>query len=106
MRVSVVIPALNAAPFISEAIDSCSAQAAGVSGIDLEILVVDNGSSDGTADLVRTRYGASVVLLAAAEPGAACARNSAAASTMQAVLGPRHSESTISRSVATVAAKP
>lgn len=75
MRVSVVIPALNAAPFISDAIDSCLGQARGAASLDLEILVVDNGSSDGTPDLIRHRYGAAVVLLAEAEPGIARARN-------------------------------
>jgi glycosyltransferase involved in cell wall biosynthesis len=75
MRVSIVIPALNAASFISDAIDSCLAQTAGTFAFDLEILVVDNGSTDGTADLVRRRYGAKVVLLAEPEPGIAHARN-------------------------------
>ena len=52
MRVSIVIPALNAASFISDAIDSCLAQTAGTFAFDLEILVVDNGSTDDTRAVV------------------------------------------------------
>ena len=46
--VSVLLPAKNAAPLIGEAIESLRAQ----SRIDWELLVADDGSSDGTADVV------------------------------------------------------
>ena len=46
--VSVCVPTYNGEPFLQAALDSASAQTFG----DLEILVVDDGSSDGTPALV------------------------------------------------------
>jgi glycosyltransferase involved in cell wall biosynthesis len=60
MNVTVVIPALNAARFVRDAVDSVLAQRGLRSGMSLEIIVVDNGSTDGTADVVRDAYGALV----------------------------------------------
>ncbi len=56
--VSVIIPALNAAPYIRMAIDSVLAQTHPV----LEVIVVDGGSKDGTQALVAA-YGEPVRLL-------------------------------------------
>jgi glycosyltransferase involved in cell wall biosynthesis len=70
--VSVVIPAYNAAGFIGETLDSVRAQTVR----DLEVLVVDDGSTDGTAGLVRRRY-PEVRLFTQANQGAAVARNTA-----------------------------
>lgn len=53
MRFSVIIPCYNDGVFAIEAIDSCLQQAA---GIDLEILFVDDGSRDGSFDLISMRY--------------------------------------------------
>ncbi len=51
-RVSIIVPAFNAAPFLAAALDSALAQEwpAG----DLEIVVVDDGSTDGTAAVIDT----------------------------------------------------
>lgn len=69
-RVSVVVPAHNAERYLAEALDSVFAQ-----GLDApEVVVVDDGSRDGTADLVR-RYGRGVRLVEQAQSGSAHARN-------------------------------
>jgi cellulose synthase/poly-beta-1,6-N-acetylglucosamine synthase-like glycosyltransferase len=53
-QVSVVIPAYNAASTIVRAIDSVLAQ----QGATLEIIIVDDGSSDRTVEVVQERIGA------------------------------------------------
>lgn len=68
--VSVVIPAWNVAAYIARAIDSVLAQTRPAQ----EILVVDDGSSDGTADIVRG-YGDRVRYIYQPQTGAAEARN-------------------------------
>lgn len=68
--VSVVIPAYNVASHIAEAIESVLAQ----DYPDLEIIVVDDGSSDDTADVVASRF-PRVHLIRKANGGAASARN-------------------------------
>jgi glycosyltransferase involved in cell wall biosynthesis len=55
VRVTVVIPAYNAGPFIEEAVSSCRLQ-----DIRSEVIVVDDGSTDNTADIAR-RSGARVM---------------------------------------------
>ena len=51
-RVSVILPAYNARPFIGRAIDSVLVQTEG----RFELLVVDDGSRDGTAEFVAEAY--------------------------------------------------
>lgn len=68
--ISVIIPAFNAADFITEAIESILAQTV----TDFEILVIDDGSSDATADIV-SRFGEPVRLLRQENGGPAKARN-------------------------------
>lgn len=51
-RVSVIVPAYNSRAFISRAIDSALAQTLP----ELEVLIVDDASSDGTADFVEAKY--------------------------------------------------
>ncbi len=68
--VSVIIPAYNAARFIGEALDSVRAQ----SVREVEVLVVDDGSTDGTEDCVRRRC-PEARLFTQANQGAAVARN-------------------------------
>jgi len=68
--VSVVIPCFNAERFIGSAIQSVLQQ----DWPALEVIVVDDGSSDGSAELVRRMF-PSVVLLQQANQGVAMARN-------------------------------
>ena len=56
--VSIIIPAYNAATLIEETLDSLLNQTHSA----IEIIVVDDGSTDNTADVVQ-RYGRSVILL-------------------------------------------
>ncbi len=46
MRISVIVPAYNEAATIAEALRRITAV-----GLDLEVVVVDDGSTDGTGDL-------------------------------------------------------
>jgi len=57
--VTVVIPAFNASKTIERAVDSALAQSFG----DHEIVVIDDKSTDDTAEIVRRRYGERVRLL-------------------------------------------
>lgn len=68
--VSVVIPVRDGAPFIAEAIDSVLAQ----SYRNLECIVVDDGSTDGTAEIV-SAYGDRVRSLTTGRGGVSVARN-------------------------------
>ena len=72
-NVSVIIPAYNAAQYIRETLDSVLAQ----TYRDREILVVDDGSTDDTLDVLRS-YGDQIVLLRQDNEGPAAARNLAA----------------------------
>lgn len=71
-RVSVVIPAYNRAAWLFEAIDSALAQ----TYRDIEIIVVDHGSTDGTGDAARARYGSRIRVITTPNcPLPACSRN-------------------------------
>ncbi len=69
-KISVVIPAYNAAEHICEAIESVLKQ----THPDLEVIVVDDGSKDGTGDLVRARFPL-VICITKPNGGASSARN-------------------------------
>ncbi len=69
--VSVVMPAYNARETVEEAIASALAQ----SHHPLEVIVVDDGSTDGTSDLIADRFGDRVRLLRMAHGGRSIARN-------------------------------
>ena len=68
--VSVIVPAFNVKAFIAEAIQSVEAQAYP----NVEILVIDDGSSDGTANFVEHRF-PHVRLFRKENGGSAAARN-------------------------------
>jgi GT2 family glycosyltransferase len=70
-QVSVIIPTHDRLRMLQDAIDSVLAQ----SYRDFEIIVVDDGSDDGTAEKIPARYGSAVRVLAQARRGVAAARN-------------------------------
>ena len=69
MRISVVIPVLNGAAFLAQAIRSARDQ----SLPPVEIIVADNGSTDASVDIARS-FGPPVQVISVAEPGATAAR--------------------------------
>ena len=71
--VSVIIPAYNAAATIGEALLSALDQ----TYRPLEIIVIDDGSTDATADIVQQRFGEQVKLLREPHCGRGSARNTA-----------------------------
>jgi glycosyltransferase involved in cell wall biosynthesis len=71
-RLSVVIPTWNRAGLVGDAVESALDQEGG----DLEVIVVDDGSTDGTAEVIERRFGKSVKLLRmATRSGVGAARN-------------------------------
>ncbi len=70
MRVSVIIPAYNAKTTIDETLTSLDSQ----TFRDFEVIVVDDGSSDGTAEYVRQRH-PGVNVFSQQNAGPAAARN-------------------------------
>ena len=69
--VSIIIPTYNRRRFVADAIDSGLAQTHG----NCEIIVVDDGSGDGTEGLLRERYGERIRLIRQANQGPGIARN-------------------------------
>ena len=70
-RVSVVIPACNAAAFVREAIDSALAQ----THPDIEVIAIDDGSTDGTPAILAA-YGDRIRVHRQPNTGVGAARNS------------------------------
>ena len=69
--VSVIIPTFNNRDVVCDAIDSCLRQ----SCVDREIIVVDDGSTDGTGQMLNTRYGTSIRYILQENTGLSGARN-------------------------------
>ncbi|MHC5141971.1 MAG: glycosyltransferase family 2 protein, partial [Planctomycetota bacterium] len=70
MKISVVIPAYNAEKHIARAIESVLAQTRPAD----EVIVIDDGSSDATAEVVRS-FGDKVIFIQQENAGASVARN-------------------------------
>jgi glycosyltransferase involved in cell wall biosynthesis len=70
MKVSAVIPVFNRRSYITRAIDSVMHQSVPVD----EILVVDDGSTDGTAEVIASRYGEAVCVIRQPNGGVSRAR--------------------------------
>ncbi len=68
--ISCIVPVFNGERYLGEALDSIFAQ----TYRPLEVIVVDDGSTDGTPDVV-ARYGEQVAYLKQANAGPAAARN-------------------------------
>ncbi|WP_295632377.1 glycosyltransferase family A protein [Novosphingobium sp.] len=73
--VSVLIPCFNAAPYVGAAIESVLAQ----TYTPIEVIVVDDGSTDGSAGVVAAFADRGVALVSQAKGSAAAARNAALA---------------------------
>lgn len=69
--VSVIIPTFNRRSMVSEAVESAISQDLGRT----EVIVVDDGSTDGTAELVRTRFREVRLVSVAKRSGRSAARN-------------------------------
>ena len=82
LRVSVIIPAFNAAEFLAEAVASVRAQDRAVA----EIIVVDDGSTDKTAKLAESLGNDICVLRHGRNQGLAIARNTGITSATGNVL--------------------
>ena len=69
--VSVIIPCKNAAPWLADAIRSCLGQTWSA----IEVIVVDNGSTDGSIAVAESMKGPKVRLAHCGKKGASAARN-------------------------------
>lgn len=73
IELSIIIPMYNAENYIEKCIESITA----CSSEEIEILIVDDGSSDGSVEIVKERmhYDARIRLLRQENSGVSCARN-------------------------------
>lgn len=71
MQISALIPTYNRRTQVMQAIDSVLAQTVPIE----EIIVVDDGSTDGTVDAIHKRYGSRVSLFYQENSGVSAARN-------------------------------
>lgn len=72
-QISVIMPVYNAAPYLAEAIESVLSQ----TFTDFEFLIHDDGSTDGSADILHTyaAQDARIILSTGANKGVSAARN-------------------------------
>jgi glycosyltransferase involved in cell wall biosynthesis len=70
-RASIIIPCRDGAAWLGEAIESCLGQ----SWPNLQIVVVDNGSTDGSLDLAKRYEARGITVLTCERAGASAARN-------------------------------
>jgi glycosyltransferase involved in cell wall biosynthesis len=75
--VSVIIPTYNRAKLVCEAIDSVLAQ----TFTDYEVIVVDDGSTDGTGELLKAHYGERIRYVYQKNAGCSAARNRGSAAS-------------------------
>ncbi|MEG1931706.1 MAG: glycosyltransferase, partial [Pygmaiobacter sp.] len=74
MKATVVIPNLNGAGWLAGSLDSIFAQTMQ----DFELIVVDDGSTDGSALLLQQALGAHLQLVSQSNAGPGAARNAGA----------------------------
>jgi glycosyltransferase involved in cell wall biosynthesis len=77
VRISAVIPTFNRRGFVCEALGSVLAQR----GVAFETIVVDDGSTDGTAAALEREFGARIRVVHSEHRGVAAARNLGVASS-------------------------
>jgi len=73
MKVSALIPTYNRRAYVQRAVESVLAQTVPVD----EIVIIDDGSTDGTAELIQARYGNRVRLICQSNSGVSGARRAA-----------------------------
>lgn len=77
LRFSIIVPLYNKAPYVRKALQSISAQ----SFTDYEVIVVDDGSTDNSADIVRELVNDHIRLISQLNSGVAAARNNGVAAS-------------------------
>ena len=75
--VSAIIPTFNYREYLPAAIDSALEQ----QGVDIEVIVVDDGSTDGTYQMLKDMYGKRIRLFRQENCGESAARNLGAMNT-------------------------
>jgi glycosyltransferase involved in cell wall biosynthesis len=80
--ISVIIPTFNRRAVVGEAVGSACAQ----QGADFEVIVVDDGSTDGTALALEDAFGARIHMLRTENRGVAAARNLGVARSRGALI--------------------